>query len=121
MARHVGSACDMNTSIADLTAIVTGLGLLVTALGVTIGKIAQCLSDLRRMTARAHATARRTEVQQDKHFDELTDQIADIHAFLLRRTTTIDYRLDSIEKRVEHIEERNRTCDSRQKQSQPEQ
>ena len=106
----------MNTSLADLTAIVTGLGLLVTALGVTIGKIATCLSDLRRMTARAHATARRAEVQQDKRFDELNNQIDDMHVFLLKRTTTIDYRLDSIDKRVGHIEERNAQCDNHRKQ-----
>lgn len=106
----------MNAQLADLTAIVTGLGLLLAALGATIGKIAQCLSDLRRMTARAHATARRTEVQQDKHFDELKDQIDDMHDFLLKRTTTIDYRLDSIDKRVGHIEERNTQCDNHRKQ-----
>lgn len=111
----------MTAQLADLTAIVTGLGLLLAALGATIGKIAQCLSDLRRLTARAHATARRAEVQQDKHFDELKDQINDMHAFLLRRTTTIDYRLDSIDKRVGNIEEREKHCDNRRKQSPREQ
>ena len=106
----------MSDLLADMTALVTGLGLLLAALGIAIGRIATCLSDLRRMTARAQATARRAEVHQGKRFDELNDQIADMHDFLLKRTTTIDYRLDSIDKRVGHIEERNSQCEHHREQ-----
>lgn len=111
----------MSEILANMTALATGLGLLCTALGVAIGRIATCLSDIRRMTARAQATARRAEVQHGKNFDELKDQVSDMHAFLLRRTTTIDYRLDSIDKRVGNIEEREKQCDNRRKQSPREQ
>lgn len=106
----------MSEILSDMTALATGLGLLCTALGIAIGRIATCLSDLRRMTARAQATARRAEVQHGKHFEEIKDQVTDMHDFLFKRTTTIDYRLDSIDKRVAHIEERQKTCDSHQKQ-----
>lgn len=112
----------MTATIDDVTALLTAIGLLIGALSATAGRAAQCLSDLRRQTARLQSTATKTERRQldaGEKIDRISDLLLDHITMTDARAGRIVTRLDQIDTRLTRLEDQQ--CEHHPAQSPPDQ
>ena len=94
-------------TVENIAALIVGIGAVAVALGGTIGKIAQCLADLRRQTARTQSAAHRAEVtanDQTEAIGKLSDDIAGLSSVMLHHMNQSEQTLARQDQRLDKLE-----------------
>lgn len=97
----------------DIVAILTAVGVLVGSIAGAASKIGQCLSDLRRQTARVQSTATQTRRDVETETGEIKENVAELQRGLdrlsdavLDRANLTDARINSVAERIGNLEKR---------------
>ena len=97
----------------DIAAILTAVGLLVGAIAGAASKIGQCISDLRRQTARVQSTATQTRREVGTETAEIKEHVSELQRGLDRvsnavfdRANVTDARINAVSERIRNLEKR---------------
>lgn len=91
-------------AIGDATGLVTALGLFIVAIGVALGKIAGCLTDLRRQAHRLSAETRMHDSASSADMADVRRQLAGIRMLVMTRADYTDARLEEQQTRLARLE-----------------